>query len=216
MSAAPAPEHCWRRIGVYGGDHSCERLVEEIHCRNCAVFRAAARGLLQRELEPLPPLSSALQQKRQDEDRSVLAFRLGREWLGLRCERVAEVAEARAPRRLAHRDGGRLEGVVAVRGELHLCVALIEVLQLGTRAELAGDRTRLVLLQPPQAPPIAFRASEVVGLRRIGIRELEEVPATLPAPLARCLAGVASFEQGRMALLDEAALLQVLEEALYT
>lgn len=201
---------------MYGGDHSCTRLVEEIHCRNCTAFRQAARGLLKRELEPLPPLSSALQHKREDEGRSVLAFRLGREWLGLRCERVAEVAEAHLPRRLAHRGGGRLEGLVAVRGELHLCVALIEVLQLGARAELVGERTRLVLLAPPQAPPIAFRANEVIGLRHLAAHEVEEVPATLPARLARCLAGVARFEHGRMALLDEAPLLEALEEALYT
>lgn len=209
-------EHCWRHIGVYGGDHSCARLEEFIHCRNCTVFRDAARGLLRRELEPLPPLSTALQQKREEAGRSVLAFRLGREWLGLRCERVAEVAEARIPRRLAHRGGGRLEGLVAVRGELHLCVALIEMLQLGNRGELSGERARLVLLQPPLAPPIAFRASEVLGLRRIAAREIEEVPATLPPALARCLAGVAAFEHGRMALLEEAPLLAALDEALYT
>lgn len=210
-----ATGHCWRKIGVYGGDHSCERLQAEIHCRNCRVFREAARGLLQREMAPLPPLSSALDSTRDSDTRSVLAFRLGREWLGLRCERVGEVAEARTPRRLAHRGDARLEGLVAVRGELHLCVALIEVLQLGTRHEVAGERARLVLLQPPQAAPIAFRSNEVIGLRRIQARAIEEIPATLPAPLGRCLSGVVEFEHGRMALLDDAALLQVLDEALY-
>lgn len=213
MNASGA--HCWRSIGVYGGDHSCAQLQSEIHCRNCAVFRAAARGLLQREMTPLPPLSSAMSATRDSETRSVLAFRLGREWLGLRCERVGEVAEAHVPRRLAHRGGGRLEGLVAVRGELHLCVALIEVLQLGTRHDVAGERSRLVLLQPPQASPLAFRSNEVIGLRRIHARSIEEVPATLPAPLGRCLSGVVEFEHGRMALLDDAALLQVLDEALY-
>ena len=77
MTASSA--HCWRRIGVYGGDHSCERLKSEIHCRNCAVFREAARGLLQREMTPLPPLSSALEATRDSDSRSVLAFRLGSE-----------------------------------------------------------------------------------------------------------------------------------------
>jgi chemotaxis-related protein WspD len=207
---------CWRKIGVYGGDHSCPQLKSDIHCRNCVVFRDAARGLLLREADPLPPLSTALGGRSSEGSRSVLAFRLGREWLGLRCERVAEVAEARVPRRIAHRGNGRLEGLVPVRGELHLCVALIEVLQLGQRHELAGDRARLVLLAPANAAPIAFRASEVAGLRSVLAHEIEEVPATLPPALARCLSGVVAGDQGRMALLDESALLTALEEALYS
>lgn len=214
MSAPVA--QCWRKIGVYGGDHSCPQLQVDIHCRNCAVFREAARGLLLREADPLPPLSSALDSRVGQDSRSVLAFRLGREWLGLRCDRVAEVAETCIPRRIAHRGNGRLEGLVPVRGELHLCVALIEVLQLGQRQELAGDRARLVLLEPANAAPIAFRASEVAGLRSIKAHEIEEVPATLPAALARCLSGVVSGEHGRMALLDDSAVLAALEEALYT
>jgi chemotaxis-related protein WspD len=209
------PDQCWRRIGVYGGNHSCERLAAEIHCRNCTVFASAARVLLKRESEPLPPLSDPLQSIKDKDSRSVLAFRLGREWLGLRCDRVAEVAEARQPRRIAHRGDGQLEGLVAVRGELHLCVALIEALQLGSRSELSGERSRLILLAPPQAAPIAFRCSEVIGLRSVCAADIEEVPATLPAALARCLSGVVAFEHGRMALLEEGALLAALDEVLY-
>jgi|CXWL01.1.fsa_nt_gi chemotaxis-related protein WspD len=212
---APMP-HCWRHIGVYGGNHTCPRLLEEIHCRNCAVFREAARGLLRRETEPLPPLSSALTGREQQGASSVLVFRLGNHWLGLGCQRIAEVAVAREPRRVAHRVSGRMEGLVAVRGELHLCVALIEVMQLGLRSEISGERSRLLLLTPPQAAAIAFRASEVMGLRPILASEIEEVPATLPTALASCLAGVVPFEHGRLALLQEAALIQAIEEALYT
>lgn len=214
MSAPVA--QCWRKIGVYGGDHSCPQLHSDIHCRNCAVFREAARGLLLREADPLPPLSTALDPRGDQDSRSVLAFRLGREWLGLRCDRVAEVAQAREPRRIAHRGNGRVEGLVPVRGELHLCVALIEVLQLGQRQELTGERTRLVLLAPTNAAPIAFRANEVAGLRSVRAQQIEEVPATLPAALARCLSGVVASEDGRMALLDDIAVLAALEEALYS
>lgn len=211
----PMP-HCWRHVGVYAGDHSCPRLLEEIHCRNCAVFREAARGLLRREAEPLPPLSSALTGRGQQDTSSVLVFRLGNHWLGLGCQRIAEVAVAREPRRVAHRVSGRMEGLVAVRGELHLCVALIEVMQLGLRSEISGERSRLLLLTPPQAASIAFRASEVIGLRPILASEIEEVPATLPTALANCLAGVVPFEHGRLALLQEEALIQAIEEALYS
>lgn len=207
--------HCWRSVGVYGGDHSCERLAAEVHCRNCSAFRGAARQLLRREIEPLPPLSTALAERTQDDVRSVLTFRLGQEWLGLRCDHISEVAPAHLPRRIAHRADGRVEGLVAVRGELHLCVALIEVLSLGPRQALHDERARLILLAPEQAAPIAFRASEVLGLQPVRPSEIEEVPATLPAALARCLAGVVRTERGRLALLDDQAVLAALEEAMY-
>ncbi len=40
---------CWNRIGVRG-DHSCEKLREHVHCRNCEVYAAAARNIMQRVL----------------------------------------------------------------------------------------------------------------------------------------------------------------------
>jgi chemotaxis signal transduction protein len=154
--------------------------------------------------------------RRTDRDeRSVLCFRLGREWLGLGCERVLEVAPAHTPRRIAHRANGNVEGLVAVRGELHLSVALIEVLSLGHRDEIGGERSRLILMAPQSSPPIAFRASEVIGLRPIRLADIEEVPAALPPRLAHCLSGVAPFEQGRLSLLDADALLQSMDEAVY-
>jgi len=209
------PKQCWRGIGVYGGDHSCPRLLQEIHCRNCDVFRHAARGLLSRKIEPLPPLSGLLETQAKEASISVLCFRLGSDWLALGCEQVAEVAEARVPRRIAHRCQSRFEGLVPVRGELHLCVALIELLQLGARKELGGERARLVLLQPANAAPIAFRANEVIGLRRIRNVDIEEVPAALAPELARCVKGVAAFERGRLAILDDSALIDILAEALF-
>lgn len=213
--SSTTPDSCWRHIGVYGGDHSCPQLKIDIHCRNCLVFKRAARRLLEREIEPLPPLSSAVQRKAEAEERSVLCFRLGREWLGLRCDRIGEVAPAHTPRRIAHRANGAIEGLVAIRGELHLSVALIEVLSLGQRSEVGGDKSRLLLLTPDASPPIAFRASEVIGLRPIRVAAIEEVPSSLPPTLTRCLQGVVPFDHGRMALLDAAALLQALDEAVY-
>ncbi len=215
MSTGNASAGCWRRIGVYGGDQSCPQLAAEIHCRNCAVYRDAARALLRRPLDPLPPLSSAVAVSRDSELRSVLAFRLGSQWLGLPCDFLAEVATAHLPRRIAHRGDRRVEGLVPIRGELHLCVALIEVLGLGTRDLLAGDAARLVLLAPPGAAPIAFRVNEVAGLRAVSGDDIGEVPATLPGTLAACLAGVALTTEGRLALLASQALVAALEEALY-
>ena len=40
-------EGCWHRIGV-SGDRSCPELASFVHCRNCPVFAAAARGFFDR------------------------------------------------------------------------------------------------------------------------------------------------------------------------
>lgn len=207
---------CWRHIGVYGGDHSCARLEHEIHCRNCEVFRQAARGLLDRPMQPWPLAGIEDREQRAQPARRMFCLRLGPDWLALDCTQVVEVAEASAPRRIAHRCAGQIEGLVAVRGELHLCVALIELLQLGNRQQLAGERARLILVAPSGRPPIAFRASEVLGLRLIETASIEEAPATMPAALARCVAGIVPFEHGRLALIDEQPLIGILEQALYT
>ncbi|KEZ64308.1 chemotaxis protein CheW, partial [Pseudomonas amygdali pv. tabaci str. ATCC 11528] len=71
-------DDCWNRIGIHG-DRSCPLLGEHIHCRNCAVYSAAATRLLDRY---------ALAQEsheqfqgsvllRDIQTRSILVFRLG-------------------------------------------------------------------------------------------------------------------------------------------
>ncbi len=54
-----ALDDCWNRIGVQG-DQSCARLPLAVHCRNCEVYAAAAKAVLDRlppqevELAPAP------------------------------------------------------------------------------------------------------------------------------------------------------------------
>ena len=90
-------DDCWNRIGIRG-DKSCERLPEHVHCRNCPVYAAAAKRILDR----LPPQAAV-----QAEDTtaalaaqarlsSLLVFRLRNEWLGLPTKALDEVASTRA------------------------------------------------------------------------------------------------------------------------
>lgn len=212
-TAAPELDHCWRRIGVQGGDHSCERLVEVLHCRNCPVFAAAARTLLEREsaVEPTPAWRHP--ESRLQGRASALVFRLGGQWLGLPPELVVEVAPNRDARRLAHRTAGRIEGLVNVRGELRLCVSLVELLGLGTRG--AGDtRARLVLVQDDDQV-LAFRCDEMQGLASYAAAAVQAPPDTLPAALRACVAGMLPLEQRHVALLDGGALTRLLRQAVF-
>ncbi len=206
------PEHCWRKIGVQGGDHSCERLIEVLHCRNCPVYAAAARRLLDRE-SPLE-VDDGLQDLRRGASASTaLVFRLGQQWLGLPPALVAEVAANPPVRRLAHRTDGRIEGVVNVRGELRLCVSLVELLGLGRRGN-APPSARLVLVEDDSGP-LAFRCDEMRGLLPYTEDGIEAPPDTLPAPLDACVKALLPFGAGHIALLDGDAVSRLLRKAVF-
>jgi chemotaxis-related protein WspD len=207
-------DHCWRRIGVYGGDQSCELLVEALHCRNCAVFSQAARTLFDRESAADPAEALDLKSSTDASLRPALVFRLGQQWLGLPPLLIAEVAARQPIRRLAHRTGGRLEGVVNVRGELHLCVALGELLGLGLRGE-TGDDARMVLVRDSGGQVLAFRCEEVLGLQHFPQRSLEDAPDTLPEPLRSCVEGLFPTTTGHVAMLHGDVVVDLLEQALF-
>ncbi len=210
-----AAEHCWRRIGVYGGgDQSCDKLAEVLHCRNCPTFRAAARTLFEREAPPAS-VRDSLAATDASAGSSLLLFRLGHQWLGLPPTLLVEIATAGAIRRLAHRAGGLIEGVVGVRGELHLCVALSELLDLGRRSASGAAGERLVLVRGAQAAALAFRADEVRGLVHAPVAGPLAPPQALTTALARVLSGFFEHPLGRVGVLEPSALILLLEEALF-
>ena len=116
---AQAINHCWRKIGVYSGDHSCARLREVVHCRNCDVYAAAARSVMLRELEQGPENSAPVVERR-ILVRSALLLRVGGLRIGLAVARVIEIAPDAPLRRVPHRSGRAIAGLTNVRGQLHL------------------------------------------------------------------------------------------------
>lgn len=207
------PASCWRVIGVQGGDQSCERLIEVLHCRNCPIYAAAARELLNRESPEDEGAERPVAALRANSGQTALVFRLGQQWLGLPPGLVAEVAGNPPVRRLAHRTDGRIEGVVNVRGELRLCVSLVELLGLGRR-ETGGDRARLVLVED-ESGPLAFRCDEVRGLLPYADEATEPPPDTLRPPLDSCVRAMMPSAFGHVALLDAAAVTRLLRSALF-
>lgn len=206
--------HCWRKIGVYGGDHSCVLIAQVHHCRNCQVFQDAARGAFaveaaeDEEAHEFAPAG--------EPSLSLLVFRLGESWFGLPTASLAELAGNGAVRRVAHRSRGALEGLVGVRGELHLCVSLLERFGLGTRAaQRSAPAARLVLVRDHQDSLLAFRADQVLGLRSAPQGAVEAPPETLPEQLAACVRGVVPIDRLRVLLLDGDAVHACLAAGLY-
>jgi chemotaxis-related protein WspD len=209
--------YCWRDIGVYG-NQSCARLKEFIHCRNCPVFAGAARASLERaipEAQDEPASWTAKKQDRRAEARrSVLVFKLGKEWLGLEAQTLVEVSENRSARRIAHRAGGLIEGLVSIRGEMQLCLSLLGVLSIDARAPLSGERPRLVLVRD-EASLWVFRVSHVRGVIGFSPAQLSAPAASIGSSITQHVEGILRVDDLTVSVLNRVALFEAFKRAVF-
>lgn len=143
---------------------------------------------------------------------SVVVFRLGSEWLAIDTALVREVAEIRPVHRVAHRTHTFLAGIVNIRGQLHLCVALEGLLQM-PRVPLDPSRARLTVLEWLEETWV-FAASEVAGVVRFPATTLAPPPATLPPPLAALTRGIVPWDEKRVGYLHGAQLIAALKRTI--
>jgi chemotaxis-related protein WspD len=218
--AAPLPRaDCWNHIGVQG-DRSCPELREHIHCRNCPVYAAAARSVLERELPDgyahgwqerfaQGELEAATQHP------SWFIFRLGSEWLAVPTAAVDEVARVSPVHSLPHRRGGAVVGLVNVRGELVVCASLVHVLgtEAGTdEAAARPARARLLVLERGGAR-FAAPVDEVHGAERVPERLLVAPPATVGNASGIFTRHVLPWNARSVGCLDADALFHALERS---
>jgi chemotaxis-related protein WspD len=131
--------------------------------------------------------------------KSVLVFRIGSEWLALPTAVIKEIGERSTAHRLPHRSG-LVEGIVSIRGEILVLVAL-EVL-LGLRKP-AGEsssgaqaaRERLIVCEK-DGDHVAFVASDVHGVLRYLPRNLRHIPATVERAAATYSIGILPWTDG--------------------
>ena len=206
-----ALDDCWNRIGVRG-DRSCAELTAHIHCRNCPVYSAAARRLLE------TPASSDYTRTWTDhvaqpvaavkaETHSVMIFRLGAEWMAVSTHLCAEVASSRAVHSLPHRRSGAVLGVANVRGVLRVCVSLGAILHVtaanATDQPAQGSLSqRLLVLSWPDGT-VAAPVDEVHGVHRFRDADLKEVPATLARAQPTYTKAVLCWGERSVGVLDE-------------
>jgi chemotaxis-related protein WspD len=146
---------------------------------------------------------------------SILIFRIGLEWLALPTRIFQEVTEPGGIHRLPHR-GNILRGLVNVRGELLLCVALDVMLGLEKSPEGIGPKdettTRRLLVCNRKGSLLAFLVSEVHGVHQFHPRDLKEVPATLAKAAANFTIGVLHWKEGTVGCLDDELLFYALNK----
>jgi chemotaxis-related protein WspD len=221
MVPAAARDDCWNRIGVQG-DHSCPELDRHVHCRNCPVYSEAARSLLDRDPPAgyLADWARHFAQERTWEEAgtlSVLIFRIDAEWLALPTVLVEEVADERPIHSLPHRRDRLVRGVVNVRGELLVCIALGELLgaEGGGRPLREGTgAVRRLLVVSREGSRLAFPVDEVHGIQRVNPRDLRAVPATVARGAATYTQDVLPWREKAVGRLDDRLLFSSLARKL--
>lgn len=216
MTADVRPARCWSVIGI-GGDRSCPELESHVHCHNCPVFSNAGRQLMEGAapsgyLEEWTEFLASARVRTSTRAMAALVFRIADEWLAIEATAIAEVAEIRPSRRIAHRSGGALVGLVNIRGQLLLQVNLHHLFHLGTPAS-ADTRAppRLVVLQRGEVSWV-FRADEVLGIQRFATTDLGPIPVTVAHSVARVSKGLLTLGQRRVGHLDADGLFTLLRQ----
>jgi len=228
-AAQTALDDCWNRIGVRG-DRSCAELSRHVHCRNCPVFSAAARTLLD---VPAPAGSRQIatehfNQSAQAEPgsafgadmQSVIVFRLRAEWYAIRTAVCLEIADLRPIHSLPHRRDGAVLGVANMRGGLLVCISLAVILGVTTRPEAIPAQSRRraavprLLVARGAAGAVVFPVDEVQGTERFRARDLRDVPATVAQARATYTRALMPLGDRTVGLLDEQLLFYTVERAL--
>ncbi len=206
-------DDCWNRIGVFG-DKSCAHLQRHIHCRNCEVYSAAAIALLDRysSLHNESPVyeAAAEQSEPAGEQRSLLIFRLGEQWLAIATRRLAEIMPVSPIHALPHRSEHGLLGVTNVRGTLVACLSLPDLLGLpkpGTQREQRRVIPRMLILESDSGPLVA-PVDEVSGTQRVPAARIASARHDDSLTISRFTTGVLQWQDRSITVLDDEALLQ--------
>jgi chemotaxis-related protein WspD len=209
-------DDCWNRIGIHG-DKSCPLLIEHIHCRNCAVYCAAATRLLDRyALQQDDRAQVSIAVEADVLTRSLLMFRLGEEWLALATRSLVEVAPVQVIHSLPHQRSRALLGVANVRGALVACLSLVELLGLEAITGAASGVRIMprMLIIAAHGGPVVVSVDEVDGVHAIDERVLNAASQSGQQTSAKYTRGVLQFKGRSLRWLDEEQLLSAVTRSL--
>lgn len=209
---------CWNTIGVEGNG-TCRELVRYVHCRNCPVYSAAGRQLLNRPLAPEYRAEQTVhyatrKQLTTPARLSVVLFRLESECFALPAEVFQEVAERRPQHSLPHRARTVALGVVNVRGELLVSASLTRLLGVPATARSRRDGAERLLVANWNGQRTAFPVDEVFGIHRFHQEELLEAPSTVARSTLTYTRGVIVWRERAVGLLHAESLFTALNRSL--
>ncbi len=164
--------------------------------------------------------ASLLAQEREEvsrDEKTVQVFRLMSEWLALPAHCWVEVVTVRPVRRIPHRSSQILLGLVSVRGEIHLCVSLNDLLGIDKDEgpEDPGSRRAIGRLCVVKRDNVSwvFPVDEVYGLISYPEKDVERVPSTLAKSFQWFSRGLLHIAGRSVGLLDETRVFDALSRS---
>ena len=214
-------DDCWKRIGVWSeAKERCPELTTVMHCRNCPVYSAAGRHLLDREVaenysSDWTSVFAKVSAAKQEKVYSAFVFRTGSEWLALPAKLIQEVVDMGVIHSLPHRNSVVLRGVVNIRGKLELCFSIGAILGIERfeKKQKKDDKyispSRLVVAER-EGDRMVFPVSEIYGSFRYAEGMLQQLPVTVSGSRAAFTKGILCVEDFDVGLLDDAVLYEAL------
>lgn len=147
-------------------------------------------------------------------DVAAAVFRLGDERFALDASVVREVHVPRPVHRVPGRTNEIFRGIVALRGEIHLCADLHVLLGCAHTPEGASRTpTRMVVIGRP-GEDWAFQADEVSDVRRYDPALVAPAQVTVAKAAVRFTVGIVTLGDGPVAILDPERLFAGLSRSL--
>ncbi len=218
-------DDCWNTIGVWSNANPrCEKLEKVIHCRNCEVYSAAGRRMLER---PLPDgyenewaTIFSIEKKQQSVGtKSVTIFRLGKEWMALPTTSIQEITDVCSVHSIPHHSTAVLRGLVNLRGQLKICISLGQLMEIEKAERYTGKETkeriyeRMIAVKHNDSQYV-FLVSEVSGTFLYNEYDLKPAPATLSQAAGTYTQGILAWKDKAVACLDAELLFYSMEKKL--
>lgn len=218
-------DDCWNRIGVWGKQTPrCAKLDNVVHCRNCEIYSAAGRQVLERELPnhyeaDWARVYAVKKQKKLVGTESITIFRLGEEWFSLPTHVIREITEIRTVHKIPHNKTPVLRGLVNLRGQLKICVSFGRLMGIDKSATDRHSSRRFqfyerMLAISNNGSEFVFLVSEVKDTYRYHPNELQDPPATLSQAQGTYTRGILSWNEHEVAVLDAELLFYSLTKSL--
>ena len=207
----PINDPCWRQVGVWG-DQSCAELAGHVHCRNCPVYTASGRRLFDQPA-PAEYLEEWHQVLADDTvststtTHSVMVFLIGPQRLALDAACFLEVQDQSPLHRVPHVQHPAFLGLVNLRGRLHLCISLAQLLGLADNQAVnhsseSADSQHLIIVEK-DGDQWVMPVTRVEGLLRFDPATIQSPPVNVSKATGTFTNRVLEHDGQAIAWLDE-------------
>jgi chemotaxis-related protein WspD len=181
------------------------------------VYAAGGRRLFDRPVPPgyLESWTAIVAEEKKTAETTTnphLIFRVGQVWLAFSATTMREITEPRVIRRVPHRPGEMLLGLVNVRGELYPCVSLH--LLFGEDVPAKPPRSARFFVASTTSGEWVFPVDQIEGMHDVSEGQIEPLPATLLNVGAVYVRGLFRVAEHTVAIVDNNVLFPALERRL--